>query len=45
MYILRIIGKVIGFKPINQFGSLSYTGQYIHNLNPFGYLGLFVKRL
>lgn len=43
VYIKGSIGKVIGFKPINQFGSLSYTGQYIHNLNPFGYLGLFVN--
>lgn len=43
IYIKGSIGKVIGFKPLNLIGLLSYTGQYIHNLNPFGYLGLFVN--
>jgi hypothetical protein len=43
VYSKNSIGKLMGFKAHNLFGQLSYTSHYVYNLNPFGYLALFIN--
>lgn len=39
------ISSILGFKPINRTGSLSYTSQYTYNLRPLQYIILRVREL
>ena len=43
VYLKKTIGKLLGFKAENLYGSLSYTSHYCFNLNPFSYLALFIN--
>lgn len=42
-YINDSVGQIIGYRPINLSGSLSYTGQNIFNLRPYDYVGIFIS--
>jgi len=43
IYNKRNIGKILGFKPINMTGQLSYTGTYTCDLSPFSYMAIFIN--
>lgn len=42
-YAPRSIAKVLGFQPIDLFGTDSYTGQMIYDLKPYEYLAIYVN--